>query len=240
MPHIGPAIFSDPADYQASFRGARINLVFTGRGDFRARLTRMELPNLHLLCGQEDVPRIAYLSLASKRVFVAFPMHVDPPPICAGIELRSGDVVFHSLGERVHQRTSGASHWAVISLPPELLAEYGRAITGLDLSPPPAARILRPPAIAAAHLRRLHAEACRLAETRPDDIAQGTVASALEQDLLRALITCLTADEAPDHAAASGITRASSCVLRRCWRRIPIGSSTCPSFAPPLVCRKGP
>jgi AraC-like DNA-binding protein len=201
MPRIGPAIFSDPADYQASLCGARVNLVFTGRGDFKARLTGVELPNLLLLCGQENLPRIAYVSLAPKRVFVALPMHFDPPPIYEGIELRSGDVVFHSRGERMHQRTHGASHWAVVSLAPGLLAKYGRAVAGLDLIPPPAARVFRPPAFAATHLRRLHAEACRLAETRPDAIARGEVASALEQDLLRALINCLTADEAPDQAA---------------------------------------
>lgn len=84
---------------------------------------------------------------------------------------------------------------------PKFLAEYGKAAAGLDLVPPPAARILRPPAFAAARLRRLHAEACRLGETKPDDIAHSEVASVLEQDLLRALISCLTADEAPDHAA---------------------------------------
>jgi AraC-like DNA-binding protein len=201
MPRIGPTIFNDPADYQASLCGARVNFVFTGRGDFKARLTGVELPNLLLLCGQENLPRIAYLSLASKRVFVAFPMHFDPPLICGGIELRSGDVVFHSRGERMHQRTHGASRWAVISLTPELLARHGKVIAGLDLVPPPAARVLRPPAFAAAQLRRLHAEACRLAATRPDDIARGEVASALEQDLLRALINCLMAEEAPDHAA---------------------------------------
>jgi AraC-like DNA-binding protein len=201
MPRVGPTIFNDPADYQASLCGARVNLVFTGRGDFKARLTRVELPNLRLLCGQENLPRIAYLSLTSKRVFVAFPMQFDPPFICGGIELQSGDVVFHSRGERTHQRTHGASCWAVISLTPELLARSGKAIVGLDLVPPPAARVLRPPAFAASHLRRLHAEACRLAATRPEDIARGEVASALEQDLLRALINCLTADEAHDHAA---------------------------------------
>lgn len=201
MRRVGPTIFNDPADYQASFRGARINLVITGRGDFKARLTGVELPNLHLLCGQENLPRIAYVSVAPKRALVAFPMRFDPPPICGGIELQSGDVMFHGRGERMHQRANGASHWAFISLASSLLAKCGKAFTGRDLVPPPAARVLRPPEFAATLLRRLHAKACRVAETNPDDIAHSEIGRALEEDLLHALVDCLTADDAHDQGA---------------------------------------
>jgi transcriptional regulator GlxA family with amidase domain len=45
-------------------------------------------------------------------------------------------------------------------------------------------------------LLRLHSKACRLAETRHKLIAYPEVARALEQELLHALVNCLSADDA--------------------------------------------
>src|SRR5439155_19923759 len=48
----------------------------------------------------------------------------------------------------------------------------------------------------AVRLLRLHSKACRLAETRHKLIANPEVARALEQELLHALVNCLTVDDA--------------------------------------------
>jgi AraC-like DNA-binding protein len=109
--------------------------------------------------------------------------------------LQFGDVVFHSRGERMHQRTSGESRWGLISLPPEQLAACGKALTGLRITSPPVGRVLRPSRSAASDLLRLHSRACRLAETRHKLIANPEVARALEQELLHALVNCLIADD---------------------------------------------
>ena len=53
MPAIGTTTFSDPSVFQADFRGATINLVFTGPGIFSARLTSVSLPHLELHSVQE-------------------------------------------------------------------------------------------------------------------------------------------------------------------------------------------
>ena len=212
MPASGTSIFSDPNDYQAGFRGAKINLIFTGRGNFEARLTWVELPNLHLLHSHENLPRIAYVSLAPERVCVAFPTRFDPLTVWKGAELQSGDIVFHSQGERAHQRTSGASHWAFISLESEHLARYGKALTGLDLVPPPVGRVLRPPPSTAARLLRLHTKACRLAETKPKIVAHRQVARAIEQDLLHILVNCLTAG--PIHNDTVATRRHANIMIR--------------------------
>jgi AraC-like DNA-binding protein len=198
MPTSGTSTCSDPDDYQSKVRGARINLVFAGGGDFRARLTWVELRHLHLLRGKENLPRIAYISLASERVFVAFSTHRDPSPIWGGVRLRPGDIVLHGRGERIHQRTTAPGGWGFVSLAPEYLTAHGKAIAGLDLVPPPAGRILRPPAPARGQLLHLHAQACHLAETNPEMIAHREVARALEQSLVHALVNCLTAAEVRD------------------------------------------
>jgi AraC-like DNA-binding protein len=199
----GTSTCSDPGEYQSKFRGARINLVFSRYGEFRARLTWAELRHVHLVCSEESLPRIAYVSLPPERVFVGFSTNSDPPPIWGGMKLGSQEIILHARGDRIHQQTTARSRWGFISLAPERLAAYGRAIAGLDIIAPPASRILRPPPLAKQHLLHLHAQACRLAETKPEIIEHWEVARALEQELLHALIVCLAADDVHDSTDAT-------------------------------------
>jgi AraC-like DNA-binding protein len=192
----GTATFANPGAYQAEFVDTSVNLIVTGAGDFNARLTRLNLRRLHVLRGRENLPRIAYFSLSPTRVFVSFPASPGPPLTYDGFGLQFGDVVFHSRGERMHQRTDGESQWGLISLPPQQLAACSKALTGLKITLPPAGWVLRGSQSAVMRLLQLHAKACRLAETRPKLIANPEVARALEQELLHALVNCLTTDDA--------------------------------------------
>jgi len=202
MPSGGTTSYSNPGQYQSKGYGAQVDFVFGKWGDFKARLTWVELRHLHLFHSQENLPRVSYVSLTPERVFIAFPTHSDPPQIWGGVKLTSGDIVIHGRGERMHQRTMAASRWGFVSLTPERLVTYCKSIAGLDLVPPPVGRVLRPSKSAKALLLRLHAQACQLAETRPAIIAHREIARALEQDLVRALVNCLTASEIHDHAVA--------------------------------------
>ena len=196
MAESGTATFANPDDYQAAVGDATVNLIVTGGGDFDARLTWLHLRRFHVLRGCENLPRIAFISLSPAQVFVSFPTSEGPPLTYRGLGLQFGDVVFHSRGERTHQRTNGESQWGLISLPPEQLAACGKALTGSKITPPLAGRVLRPSRSAAARLLRLHSKACRLAETRHQLIGNPEVARALEQELLHALVNCLMADNA--------------------------------------------
>ncbi len=115
MAENGTATFDNPDDYQAGIGGASVNLIVTGGGDFNARLTWLNLRRIHVLRASENLPRIAFFSLSP---------------------------VFHSRGERTHQRTNTESQWGLISLPPEQLAACGKALTGLKITSPPAGRVL--------------------------------------------------------------------------------------------------
>ena len=94
-----------------------------------------------------------------------------------------------------------------MGLAPAHLHRYGGALTGKPFCEPAAARILRPAARDTARLRRLHAQACRLAETRPKVLAHPEIARAIEQGLIHALVTCLTAKTRDDGAARRHHTR---------------------------------
>src|SRR5713226_7707338 len=196
MAKNGTATFDNPDDYQAGIGDASVNLIVTGGRDFNARLTWLNLRRLHVLRASENLPRIAFISLSPAQVFVSFPTSAGPPLTYGGLGLQFGDVVFHSRGERMHQRTNGESQWGLISLPPEQLVACGKALTGLKITSPPAGRALRPSRRAAVRLLRLHSKACRLAETKHELIANPEVARALEQEFLHALVNCLMADDA--------------------------------------------
>jgi AraC-like DNA-binding protein len=195
MPTSGTSTYVDADDYQGMFPGGRINLVLTNGVGFKARQTWVEFDHLHLLRNEENLPRIAYVSLSPERVFVGFPKNSGSLPTWGGLKLRSSDLVLHGRGERMHCRTSAASRWGYISLAPEHLTAYGRAIGGCDLAVPSAGQILRPTSRAKAELLSLHAQACHLAETKPKMIAHPEVARSLEQQLAHALVNCLVADK---------------------------------------------
>ncbi len=191
MPGSGTGTFIDPDDYQASLRQARIELLVTSRGAFNARLTWATLHHLQLLRSEEDASRIAFVSLDPALVFVGFMTRSDPPMVWGGQEPKSNEIIFHSRGERFHQRATGPCGWSLVGLAPQHLERYGSALNGKPLLVPTAARILRPATRDTARLRRLHAQACRLAETRPKVLARPEVARAIEQGLIHALVTCL-------------------------------------------------
>jgi AraC-like DNA-binding protein len=201
MPESGTGTFIDPDDYQAGRRQPRIDFVATSEGSFTAHLTWATLHRMQLLHSEENRPRIAYVSLEPMLAFVGFAMRPGSPMFWGGVELQSADIIFLGQGERFHQRTTGPCSWSLVGLAPGQLERYGRALSGKQLSLPAATRVLCPAARDGARLRRLHTQACRLAETRPKILAHPEVARSVEDGLIRALIACLAAKIRNDGAA---------------------------------------
>jgi AraC-like DNA-binding protein len=192
MPGGGTRTFFDPDHYEAGLREAQIDAVIIPRGKFRARLTWAELHHLQVLRCEEEPPRVGFVQLPPPLAFVMFPTHFAALAVWRGTEFLGGEIMFHSRGERLHQSTPGPFAWSVIAIDPAQLEHYGRAIAGKTLTSPPDGRILRPSRRDVARLRRLHAQACRLAETKSKILSHFEVARAIEQELIHALVTCLT------------------------------------------------
>ena len=193
MPGGGTRTFLEPDYYEASLRQAQIDAVVVPRGKFGARLTWAELHHLLVLRCEEEFSRVAYLRLSPGPAFITFPAASGPlPALWSGKEMQAGDIMFHSRGERLHQTTLGHSVWNVIAMDPAQLERYGRALSGTPFSLPPEGRALQPSPRLAARLRRLHAQICRLAETKSKILSHSEVARAIEQGLIQALVTCLT------------------------------------------------
>ena len=194
MEGSGSALFTDADAYQANLPGAT-RLLVTQAGKFRARLTWIELADLRLAYARETVARIAYVSRPAERVYIVFPTHRTSSLICGGAQLQMGDIIFQALGERLHQRTSAATVWGSIALTPAALWAYGRTLAGRDIVPPSSGEILHPPPADRRQLLRLHAEAVRIAETKLNHIGHSEVVRAVDQDLIWALLACLTTGE---------------------------------------------
>src|SRR5258708_18303295 len=89
----GTATFTDPGDYQASVTGACINLVLTGGGDFRARLTWVESPALRLFHFRETVPRINFVKFGPGSVPIELPTKLKAPRLCGVVTLGHLDLL---------------------------------------------------------------------------------------------------------------------------------------------------
>jgi AraC-like DNA-binding protein len=215
--------FDDPEHYAAGFGDVRVNLTIAGCGDFRARLTRIRLNHLELLACSETLPWIAHISLPPDRVFLSFPLTAHST--INGFDWRKNDIAFHGRAESVHLRSTCGHQWGLISMPPELLASTGEALIGRPITSPQANTIVRPSRRDALRFQHLFRGACHLAERRRRLFWSMEVTRALEQEMLHAIVHCLTANEVADrlktrrhHAAV--MARLEEALTRRVDRKV--------------------
>jgi AraC-like DNA-binding protein len=192
----GTATFASPDEYSAAVGTAKVNLFVTAGGEFKGRLTWLSVNGLHVLRGQENLPRIAFVALPPAQAHISFPASRLSGLIYCGFGLNLGDVVFHGPCERAHLRTVGEADWCFMSLAPDQLAACSKALIGRSIRPPSESLVILPEANASRALLSLLSKACRLAETRQELIANPEVMRSLEQELLRALVNCLANENA--------------------------------------------
>jgi len=191
----GTTTFTDPDEFRVKLPGPTVDLVLTGSERFRAHLTWLKMAQLSVMQVEERAARIAFVSLPAASIFVSFPLSSDPPVVWNGAALRPGQLVLHRAGGHFHQRIAGTARWGMAWLPRSALLVYGRALLGAN-PVLPVADIVLLPSHAIARFRRLHAQACRLAQSKPDIASHPEVTRALEQGMVHALVN-LMAGSAP-------------------------------------------
>jgi AraC-like DNA-binding protein len=194
MRGFGSKALTDPEDVFSNLLDVDVDLVLTSRVPFGAQVSWLAMRCLHLCVIEEDAPRLAFISLPPARLFISFSLTDDPAPVCNGIRLHRGDLVLHAPGDRFHHRTAGPVRWGLISIAPWDLACHGRTLLDRDFAPS-AATLIRPSVRNSRNLLRLHAQACRLAATKPKLLMRSEVRRALEQDLIYALVMALATEE---------------------------------------------
>ena len=110
MPGSVTSVLSEPEDFEAALReDGMLDMLVTGRGRFRARLTQITLHRLRLLAAEEHLPRIAFVAVPTDTVLVLLPIGSGSSPVWGGIGMRAGEIMTIGPGQRVHARADGPS-----------------------------------------------------------------------------------------------------------------------------------
>jgi AraC-like DNA-binding protein len=183
--------FTDLDTYQKSARLGNARVISAEEGNFEAKITRIDLSRLWMEQNSVSLALIAHIKLRRERNRIIFLAGADQAPMFhSGIQVIPGDIVFEASGEH-HRRVPANCCWDTLSLTPEDLATYGRALTGRDIMAPSATRVVRPKPALMSRLLNLHHAANDLAATAPDMIARREIAKTIEQELVRAMVGCL-------------------------------------------------
>jgi hypothetical protein len=204
MPGSVTSVFSEAKDFEAALgEESCLSLLVTGRGPFRARLTRVTLHRLRLSAGEERLPRIAFIAVRADMILVSLTRGREPAPIWGGVRIGEDEIMTLGAGQRLHMRTDGPCRWGSIWLPASKLARYGTAMAGAAFAVPTAARCqqLRPAVIR--HLRHLHSAGIDAIERRSNAFIDQETAHGLEQQLIEALVECLSNGSAIEADAAT-------------------------------------
>jgi AraC-like DNA-binding protein len=204
--------FTDPYPYQSVILAAEAEIFPTAKGAFRAELTQINLGKLWLQRGWENLPRVYRGTFHADRAPIGFLTKADQPTFQHnGLEVAPGDIIVND-PRPMHRRTQAPCHWGSLSLSSADFAAMGCAVVGRELAVPPLTHLVRPPCAQMRRLLALHEAAGQLAANAPDVLSRPEVARALEQELVRVMIACLS--EGAPVAMSSGARRHSAVIDR--------------------------
>jgi AraC-like DNA-binding protein len=209
--------YPDPERYETAFVGARVEVLPTQKGAFTACSTRIVFNRLWIALGEESAPCIKHLTQAPARTFVTFLSRPGPEVLIDGVPMPPAGLIRHSLAHTYHERSTGPTARAAMSLSVEDTGEAGIAVAGCDLAPPRDSLRITPAPAAMAKLLRLHNEASALAESVPAMTTHPEVARSLEQSLVEAMVTCLVG---PEQDAMKWAHRCHEIVMHRFRRAL--------------------
>jgi AraC-like DNA-binding protein len=212
MPSSEVRTFTDPDAYHAAIRDAQAEGVITGRGEFRAERTTMQLDRLSLSRSEESLPRTAYSAVDPKVFGVVFVTDPSQQIHVNGLELSPAEIIVFRAGSEGHNRSSAACQWGSIALTHEDVAAAGQAIIGRELIAPPVTHRVTPPPLPLSRLLNLHEAAGHLAKSVPEILAKPEVGRAIEQALVHAMISCLAGGDGVEVHSAH---RHHAVVMRR-------------------------
>ncbi|MBV8736412.1 MAG: helix-turn-helix transcriptional regulator [Alphaproteobacteria bacterium] len=193
MPGSIASVFSEAEDFETALgQEGCLGLLVTGRGSFRARLTQIALHRLRLSDVEEQLTRIAFVSVPAGILLVLSTAGNAPSPVWAGIEIGPNEIITIQPDERLHTRTDGPAIWSMLRMRERDLLEIGRAVAGPDFIIPGGVARWQSSSAVIKELRDLCRAAIRTTRTRPFSMADVEATHALEQQIIGTLIECLS------------------------------------------------
>ena len=222
--------FTDP-DACAAALPAKAELTIIGRGQFAAKVARIDLHRLHLMRFADNLPRVRHSMYNSgSAVFTFFRPGIGARVLRDGREMLPTNIVRASETEDYYHRSYGPTFSCAMWLPVEDMVSAGASIADCDLTPPRDAMFISPPPVPMEKLRRLHAAAGHLAEEAPEIIANPDAARGLEQALIEAMVRCLARQD--DHQTS--VARGQHAIVMRRFRRVLEENAERPFFIPEI------
>jgi AraC-like DNA-binding protein len=204
------------------------HLLVTQPGAFRARMTRITLDHVRLSFIEEQLARIASITLAPGTTRVLLPP-LRGRLLCGALISDSNRIMTVGAGESVIERLDGPCRWRDIVISTRRLTAFSRALTGTPIVVPPAVRLWQPTARALRALSALHSAVMRATETHLGEQYSPQALHGLEQELIDRVVECLS-------GGPIGVYEARS---ERC-ARIMAGFShsvdACPDQLPSVAC----
>jgi AraC-like DNA-binding protein len=195
MPSSMVATLSDLDQLKNLLRGVDLKALVSKNGSFHSELTRIDLHRLWMQHGRQSLPQVLHFATLKERRSVTFLAGPGPSMTVSGIEVGQSDLIHYLPGAEHHLRMPADCYWFSMSMPQTALAEDARALLGDDIATAKASIVNRPPEHLLMRLRELHQAASQLARTVPDVLSHPEVARAMEQELVRAMIACLTSED---------------------------------------------
>lgn len=195
MPWSRVLSFSDPFAYQSAFRSVDVELFPTAKGKFYAELTQVSMNKLWVHGAHENLPRVYVGAVKPHRTAIGFLTRSNQPAMQhCGMEVLPGHIIIND-AELMYRRTEADCDWGSISLPKgELDATY-QAEIGHGHAGSSRKHLVRPAPDLMSRLLKMHQMVGQLAKTTPDILSLPEVVRALEQELIRVMIRCLTEGE---------------------------------------------
>jgi AraC-like DNA-binding protein len=167
------------------------HLLVIQPGTFRARMTRIALDHIRLSLIEEQLARIASITLPPGTIRVLLPP-LRGRLLFAGLISGNRRIMTLGAGQSVIERLDGPSRWRDIVISTRYLTAFSRALTGTTIVVPPAVQLWQPTARALRALTALHSAALRATETHPAEQYSQQALHGLEQELIDRVVECLS------------------------------------------------
>lgn len=195
MPWSKVLTFTDPFPYQSAFRSVDVELFPIAKGEFHAELTQISMSKLWIHGAHENLPRVYVGAVRPHRAAIGFLTEANQPAMQhCGMEVLPDDIIINN-ADMMHRRTAANCDWGSMSLTPDDLDAACKAITGREFSKASRKHLVRPSPTLMSRLLKLHGMVGQIAKTAPDLLELPEVVRALEQELVHAMIRCLTEGE---------------------------------------------
>jgi AraC-like DNA-binding protein len=154
---------NDPDEFVTMVRPSGSKLLVTGRGEFRARSTLIDLRGVYAQRGSERLARVARVEMA--RSGILFHTRPGPAMYWDGAEIRQHQVAIVRSGGGYVSRLAGPTHWGAMTLADSDLDAFCASSPEARAAFLGGCVVVTPPAAALARLRMLHSSAEFLGET---------------------------------------------------------------------------